>query len=293
MCVCVCVCVCVSDCECSNPCHRFCLLSTGQVQWSDFARDDHVVLEISMQDARGVFCSRHVRLLRTLPPPVWEYPFPPPTTSAATVTVDRTVSTPFPPHLLSANSQFAGNQWGLGYGAPQVAELLRWLHLPQLRFPGGTVGNFYNWRTDAFYPNNPCGNHAADHPGFSFAFQGYVEAMAATNASSVLMFNVIEDSPAESAARLMNRSRAGLHIDWIELGNENYGRAQNCGHLNPSNETGQPDPRTYIAFTSQVADALRTSGAPHIPPLAAPLDAHDWTAGGWNEQLVNQSVYDG
>ena len=47
--------------------------------------------------------------------------------------------------------------------------------------------------------------------------------MRATNATSVLMFNVIEDGAQLSAERLADRlTHLQNGIDWIELGNENY-----------------------------------------------------------------------
>ena len=184
-----------------------------------FKRDTHLTFEISIQQASGRLCARAPRLSYSLPPPSYVYPFSAPSTSLVTVTIDPQAQRPFRNNLLSANSQLTGaEKLGIGYSNATMRQLLQWLSLPQLRFPGGTVGNFYDWNTDQQYPTNKCDNHAGIHPGFRFDFDGYLEAMVATNSSSVLMFNVIGDSVIDSVARLKSRKATSLHIDWIELG---------------------------------------------------------------------------
>ena len=73
---------------------------------------------------------------------------------------------------------------------------------------------------------------------------------------------------------------------------------QGQGHVNNSN------PASYIAFTKQVASALRAVLAQHprgkLPStgasntrIAVNVDATNWAAGSWNLKLANQSFYDG
>jgi hypothetical protein len=170
-----------------------------------------------------------------------------------------------------------------------VQKLLRWLRLPSLRFPGGTVGNFYNWTTDKFYTQDVgCTAIETRDSNFEFGFAGYAEAMAATNASSVLLFDVIYDRVEDSVARLKARVPVLPRIDWIELGNENYAIGQSCGQINPKGSS-PPHGADYVAFTTKVAAGLRASGVATIPPLAAPLVfwSAGWSAGGWNRALTS------
>ena len=161
------------------------------------------------------------------------------------------------------------------------------------------MGNFYDWRTDSFYSDD-----GADRDGCTaisseratdrdpFGFPGFAQAMHNTNSSVILMFNVIDDNVTESVARLKVRTPALPRIDWIELGNENYGSPQSCGHIN-TKLTSPPRAEDYEAFTAKVVAGLRSSGLPRVPPVAAPLQA-SWVAGGWNSALTNSSVmYDG
>lgn len=111
-----------------------------QVTRSTFANDAHVVFELSVQQAAGVFCARAPRLSTTLPPPTYTYPFPAPTSGDVRVAINTTRRKPFEGRLVSANSQLQSlAKYGVDYASPPVQDLLRWLRMPSLRFPGGTV----------------------------------------------------------------------------------------------------------------------------------------------------------
>ena len=55
----------------------------------------------------------------------------------------------FKPKILSVNSNLVNTKFG--YENPNVQTLVKWLELPSLRFPGGTVGNYYKFDADGFY----------------------------------------------------------------------------------------------------------------------------------------------
>lgn len=64
-------------------------------------------------------------------------------------------------------------------------------------------------------------------------------------------------------------------------GNENYDSHQSCGNINPKN-ISPPQASDYIHFTAGVVSALKDANI----PMAAPLKAWDWHAGGWNDKLI-------
>jgi hypothetical protein len=165
------------------------------------------------------------------------------------------------------------------------------------------VGNFYNWKTDSC--NLPsvdnCTTHqrACTDPSLLFRFPSFAAAMAATNASAVLLFNMIDDSIADTVARLVARA-AALHptpIDWIELGNENYDAGQSCGNINPT-LSNPPLAADYVRFTEQVVHGLHAANGSvkgGVPLIAPPLFAKDtWEPDGWNMGLLaTKGLYDG
>jgi len=72
-------------------------------------------------------------------------------TRTAEVTIDFSESRSYSPALFGQNLEYFAIAQGLcrpadGKVLPQVAEELRKLQIPQVRFPGGTLSNFYHWR---------------------------------------------------------------------------------------------------------------------------------------------------
>ena len=91
---------------------------------------------------------------------------------------------------------------------------------------------------------------------FTFGYAGYARAMKSTNATSVLMFNVVRDDPEKSVARIKSRLPQLVGVDWIELGNEVYDENQGVGLCNHSGATIASN---YITLTKQVAATWSSS----------------------------------
>eukprot|EP00927_Polykrikos_kofoidii_P008043 TRINITY_DN13332_c0_g1_i1.p1 TRINITY_DN13332_c0_g1~~TRINITY_DN13332_c0_g1_i1.p1 ORF type:complete len:637 (-),score=102.40 TRINITY_DN13332_c0_g1_i1:123-1757(-) len=244
-------------------------------------------IEIGIQNCGGTLSAREAVLLDTAPAPQLDYPFAVPTSTAVAIDVTTLEESEFVPGIMSANAQHVSSPFG--FEDARMAELLATIRLPQLRFPGGTVGNYYNWRNDSFYNDEytrerPFRAHAVDQ-GFKFAFEGYAASMKATGASSVLMFNVIEDSAASSVARLQDRLAHGLTVDFVEMGNENYDPNQGQGRLNGSNV------EAYIAVTKELSAALKAA-APGVK-TAVNVNHHSTFADNtWEGALAKEAYYD-
>ena len=86
---------------------------------------------------------------------------------------------------------------------------------------------------------------------YPFHYSDYARLMKKYGSHSVLVFNVLTDSVEKSVNRLVNRLASGLKIDYVELGNENYAKAQGGYRLKNS------DPNIYIQFSKQLSDALK------------------------------------
>ena len=100
----------------------------------------------------GEMCIREPRLLAQVPAQRWAHPWPwrhndRPIAAVNIMTAGNTVL--FKPKILSVNSNLVNTKFG--YENPNVQTLVKWLELPSLRFPGGTVGNYYKFDADGFY----------------------------------------------------------------------------------------------------------------------------------------------
>ncbi len=254
------------------------------IQRFDKLNLDKIIIEVAMQNLAGSFTLKSPILSESLPKPNYHYPYSSPQTSNSTISIDTKLHQPFNNQLLSVNSHFAYSD--IGYEDSRIQALHHHLALPQIRFPAGTVGNFYNWQSDAFYTDEwtfmSPGRKRASDKGFNFGFNEYAKILNDTNAGAHLMFNVIHDSVEKSTQRLQNRLDSGIKIDWIELGNENYYSEQSFG-LTASIDD-------YIKHTKQLDLSLKAL-EPTIK-TAVNIDHHSYLDNGWSKRLAKESYYD-
>ncbi len=245
---------------------------------------DAIIIEVAMQNLEGSFTLKSPVLSESLPKQSYHYPYPSPQTTNSTISIDTTEHKPFNNQLLSVNSHFAYSD--IGYEDSRIQDLHHYLALPQIRFPAGTVGNFYNWQSDAFYTDDwtftSQGRKRVSEKGFKFGFDDYTKILADTGASAHLMFNVIHDSIEKSTQRLKNRLSSGIKIDWVEYGNENYYSEQSFGLSANIND--------YIKHTKQLDLSLKAL-EPTIK-TAVNIDHHSYLSNDWSHHLANESYYD-
>lgn len=251
-------------------------------------RPEAVTLEVAMQDCGGVAEFRNPRLGAEHPPVRTNYPFARPAEASASLALDTGAARDFDHRLLGVNQQFTWSP--IGYEDPRVQAFIRRVAPPSLRFPAGTVANYYDWTSDGFERPGP-----GEGPGWlkyviendkRFAFDDYLALCRELDLSAPLTFNVLSDTVEESVARLRDRLERGTPIEHIELGNENYFHAQRGGQVDT--------PEDYLAFTRELAPALRAVD-PTIP-LAVNVSGEDGHEHGamaeWNATLAQADHYD-
>ena len=123
-----------------------------------------------------------------------------------------------------------------GYLDPDFIELTKILAPKTLRFPGGTVGNFYHWEPGGFFENemastlNPKlnqrnkGNYVKlqKRRDGKILFDDFMQLCNTLNITPVVVVNLWTGSPEESAAWVRYAKNKGYHIKHWELGNEFY-----------------------------------------------------------------------
>ncbi len=252
-----------------------------------------VVLIFGFQNATGTMMVTDPWVSST--PTIGNYIFPYSVPGDPSVTLDISSDQyhPFQNDLLSTNSHFT---WATYTWEDQNVKDLIYDKFPMqnLRFPGGTVANFYNWQTDDFYQNvystynNTANTGSLDAK--TFGYPGYVDVARTLGGSSTLLFNVFSDDEALSQGRLQDRIASGLDIKWIEMGNENYFSDQAYGYVDDRNTglNGNNDGHfydEYINHTKDLASWLKAID----PDIKVAVNTHD---DDWNIPLAAENYYD-
>ena len=149
-----------------------------------------------------------------------------------------------------------------GYLDPDFIELTKTLAPKTLRFPGGTVGNFYHWEPGGFFENemastlNPRlnqrnrGNYVKlqRRRDGKILFDDFMRLCDTLNITPVVVVNLWTGSPEESAAWVRYAKNKGYQIKHWELGNEFY---------LPHYLNKYPTVETYIAKAKKHAAAMK------------------------------------
>ena len=253
-----------------------------------------VVLTVGLQNASGTMKVKEALVSSQQAVGNYIFPYTVPGDPSVTLDVNTSNSHKFNNDLLSTNCHFtwAPYTWEDNNVKEMIYEKFP---MQNLRFPGGTVANFYNWQTDDFYANAYSLNNNTANTGSQnaarFGYPGYLDVTKTLGGSSTLLFNVFSDDKATSQARLQSRLDDGLDIKWVEMGNENYFSDQAYGFvddretgINGNNDGNFYD--EYIKHTKELAGWLREI-KPDIQVLVNTHDNH------WNNPLAAENYYDG
>ena len=252
-----------------------------------------VVLEIAIQNATGTFKVRYPKITDTEPVSTpYSFPFNVPANPTCVLNLEETEKEAFNNDLLSSNCHYSFIN-GVSWDTPEVINAIS-TSFPHTnyRFPGGTVGNFYDYTTDGYNPG--VGTFEAPfrqnkyNSGFTFGYTGFKNQVINTNGTATLMLNVIHDDVNTATSRVQSRINDGLAIEWIELGNENYFPTQAYGNI--SNGFENPDVDTYIAHTSAVTSSIKGTD-PNLK-VAVNINHLTYEADGWSDKLSRETYYD-
>ena len=167
-----------------------------------------------------------------------------------------------------------------GYLDPDFVELTKALAPKTLRFPGGTVGNFYHWEPGGFFENemastlNPKlnqrnkGNYVKlqKRRNGKILFDDFMQLCNTLNITPVVVVNLWTGTPKESAAWVSYAKNKGYQVKHWELGNEYY---------LPHYLNKYPTVETYIAEAKKHAAAMKTADPDiKISVCATPIAFH-------------------
>ena len=149
-----------------------------------------------------------------------------------------------------------------GYLDSDFIELTKGLAPKTLRFPGGTVGNFYHWEPGGFFQHemastlNPKlnqrnkGNYVKlqRRRDGKILFDDFMQLCNMLSITPVVVVNLWTGSPEESAAWVRYTKNKGYQVEHWELGNEFY---------LPHYLNKYPTVETYIADAKKHAAAMK------------------------------------
>jgi hypothetical protein len=239
-------------------------------------------IEIGINGTNGFMQVKNPILSLVPPTFVYQFPFNVPNNTASSLSVNLSQKHNFENDLLSSNSHFvyASYQWG----STELNNAIN-NYFPQTnyRFPGGTIGNYYNYLTDTFFNNANTPNNLVTFAGngYKFNYKGFKDQVVNTGATATLMFNVLTNTPSQSKDEYSNRLSSGLPIKWIEMGNEMYAQGNQTGNI-----TGVA---SYISHTQQLSKELKSVN-PNAK-VAVCLEKNDFTDGEWNQTISKDQSY--
>ena len=120
------------------------------------------------------------------------------------------------------------NETGFGYDNPAVVNSLSLVHASTLRFPGGTVANYWDWKNGNYIepisPATGCFGLPSDFgstfPQNNNTLANFKNALNKTSAKPIWTLNLLTDDLASQLSMLSEAKCLGLPVEYIELGNE-------------------------------------------------------------------------
>lgn len=247
--------------------------------------DGQITVEFGVNKSAGTMLVKNPEFTTTAPAFTYEFPFTVPTNTTTTLNVDLSQRHNFENDLLSSNTHFVFAQIPWSDSALQNA-INTYFPMSNLRFPGGTIGNYYNYQTDNFYvtPSTPNNLINYNNNGNTLGYNGYKNFINSSGATSTYMLNVMQGTVQTAKNEYENRYNSGLPMKWIELGNEMYLSENQVG-------SNIIDVASYITHTQQIINGIKLVN-PNAK-VAVCLEKDDFSIGEWNQILSqNQSYFD-
>ncbi len=158
-----------------------------------------------------------------------EYPM-----NSLQIKIDTQSSTPLRKELYGFNSNMMSGDYG--YLDEDFVALTKALRPKTLRFPGGTVGNFYHWNISGFLQDEMNSTLSAqlnrrNKANFTkleerrdgiISFDDFMKLCNDLDITPIVVVNLWTGNPEESAAWVRYSMEKGYNINYWELGNEYY-----------------------------------------------------------------------
>lgn len=129
---------------------------------------------------------------------------------------------------------------------PNVIKVAQQLKAGTLRYPGGTIANFWDWQSGQPVPNAPFSNCSV------YRLQELQTAVQATGAKPIFVLNMVTSTLDDQLQMLSTAKSMGLPLQYVELGNEFYIKEQS-----PRYSALFPTGRRYGTVSTNWINAIR------------------------------------
>ncbi|KJF15660.1 hypothetical protein [Acidithrix ferrooxidans] len=144
------------------------------------------------------------------------------------------------------------------YGDTSVMNAVNSLALGTIRYPGGTIANYWSWQTGTV--NQPSSTtktrfgttktQPSRHQTYGFTLSTLKQLTSATGAVPIFDLNVMTSTLQDQIQMLQSAVKLGLPVRYVELGNEFY--LSNSNYLNAF-----PTATSYADLVASWAPAIR------------------------------------
>ena len=174
---------------------------------------------------------------------------------------------------------------------PRFLDVVRALHPGTLRYPGGTVSNYWDWRAGTIDLKGQMyrgwlRRFLQLYPHLHFGLGDLQSGLNASRATAVFDLNVLTGTLSNALAELRAAQTRGIRVRYIELGNEFY-------LPQPDNRRRFPNAHDYARTASRWAQALHAAfPQARIAAVGTYLSnprwarAHQPRQGNWNDDLM-------
>lgn len=104
----------------------------------------------------------------------------------------------------------------------QFLNSVKGLHPQNIRFPGGTNANYWNWKNGWIKTDIPIRKEWQTLPAIPYKLSDLKVAYDATHATPVFVLNLLTSTLPEQLEMLHSAQQLGIPVELIELGNEFY-----------------------------------------------------------------------
>lgn len=195
-------------------------------------------------------------------------------TPAPTVTTNLQPARQLAPYFLGYNNvPIHGPMWE----DTNMVAAAKILKPGNLRYPGGTIANFWDWKKGWFLPNARPGFLTI--PPVYYRLQELQMAVQATGAMPIYVVNMITSNINYQIDMLHAAKQMGLPVQFVELGNEFYLRSPENVQAFPTSQDYGKTCTTWISEIHKAFPDVKISAVATVPSKNTPRVREQWNDG--------------